>query len=79
MIKDVKSTFWTTFEFWDNKQDHTVSESSFKSSLISSGLYTASEAEQAIKEAIDQGLIIRKGYDILVKNLQSDMSKSDAI
>jgi hypothetical protein len=65
--------FWNRFDYWENKLDHTVPESSFKNSLISSGHYTASEVYQAINDAIERGEVRRAEHNVLVKNSRYDV------
>jgi hypothetical protein len=73
-------TFWTLFDALssvDPKGESRVIESTFKAGLIASGEFTAGEAAQAIKDAIDNGRLTRLEFDLLVKNSQANTSKSE--
>jgi len=71
-------SFWQTYDLLENKENHTVSESSLKQSLmLSAKPLTASEAAQVIKELVDADVLKRVEYDVLVKNSPFSMSKND--
>ena len=76
--------FWKTYDNLENQkqtegppEEGTVSESAFKHALISSGKFTAGEATQLVKEMIDQDKLTRLGFDVLEKNSQANISKSE--
>jgi hypothetical protein len=76
------SSFWRYYNDLEKKKqtqglEGTVSESALKQDLISLGMFTAGEAAQLVKDAIDSGKVTRLGFDILVKNSPSDMSKNE--
>lgn len=64
---DSQKIFWQTYYSLENKQNHRTIEPSFKAGLISTGSFTATDAQQAIKEAIDRGELTRLEYDVLCK------------
>jgi hypothetical protein len=66
-VIESQKVFWHTFNELENKDTHTVTESSFKARLISSGSFYASEAQQAIKDAIEKGELTRSEFDVLCK------------
>jgi hypothetical protein len=71
-------SFWQTYDLLENKENHTVSESSLKQSLmLSTKPLTVSEATQVIKELLDAGVLKRVEYDVLIKNSPSSMSKNE--
>lgn len=80
-----KLFFWQTIGELENKQRHLVSESLLKSTLVSSGKFIAGEAAQIIKDNISEGNLVKnnddlfltgRGYNILVNNSPSGMSKN---
>jgi hypothetical protein len=67
-VVESQKVFWQTYDVLENKETHTVIESSFKARLISSGSFTASEAQLAIKKAVEKGELTRREYDVLCKS-----------
>jgi hypothetical protein len=76
------SSFWVFYNNLENQKqtegpEGAVSESKLKQELISSGMFTAGDAAQLIREAIESGRVTRSGFDVLIKNSQFDMSKNE--
>lgn len=80
--QDFPSSFWVFYNDLEKRKqtqgpEGTVSESALKQELVSNGVFTAGEAAQVVKDAIDTNRVTRLGFDILVKNSQSNVSISD--
>ncbi|HEX6253812.1 MAG TPA: hypothetical protein VFZ55_06295 [Nitrososphaera sp.] len=71
-VKNLEKIFWQTYDALENRETHTVIESSFKASLIATGSFTASEAQQAIREAKDKEELTSPEYDIMCKVSQKE-------
>jgi hypothetical protein len=76
--------FWKVFKLLERKSEQPklhgkkiVSESGLKQAFVSSGKFTAGESTQIVNDMLDLGEIKRLGFDVLVKNSPSDMSKNE--
>jgi hypothetical protein len=71
------SFFWETYNRIEKQNpEGKVSETMLKQELISSGKIDSGPAAQMIKDFIRSGELVMLGFDILVKNSPSEVSKN---